>query len=438
MFFPIPSSYIISHHLFQPIRSSASPSPTLPHFDEANSTGLDSSSAIPNSNNKPPSTLHPPSIASFSSSSSSPCPISSPDLPCTSASAISIKANPSVNNLVNTNRNLYFGRPTNFPTSIQPGTTPLSFAPPPSAACIALPIPGLIWLPEITLPADLPPWCPLPSPAPSPSPLPSPSTVSSSSAFSLPGILPNHLAPCQTETSVRSMQRSACSICTGSHVCALPLGDYSGGPIHNFDSDASNNAGAPLDWPINCGPLLISSPFSSTTTTITSSTYSSSSGSSLSGGSKFILPPPLCVRAPSRLTQIGAGSPAISISSSSFPITTLNGLSLVSLASSLTSTSMLSTAPSALNSVPGTSLNRPLSGLTEEEISRRRLCCYRFVHILACVELLFVFPDETAALACLNVCKLAGGIESSWNNLFHLVKERAIQANSIGSLNLPS
>ncbi|CAH8555261.1 unnamed protein product [Schistosoma turkestanicum] len=43
------------------------------------------------------------------------------------------------------------------------------------------------------------------------------------------------------------------------------------------------------------------------------------------------------------------------------------------------------------------------------EDSRSKFRCFRFAHIPAGVELLFVFPDENAAMACLKMCQLFGG-----------------------------
>ncbi|CAL8081165.1 unnamed protein product [Calicophoron daubneyi] len=41
------------------------------------------------------------------------------------------------------------------------------------------------------------------------------------------------------------------------------------------------------------------------------------------------------------------------------------------------------------------------------------LRCYRFAHLGAGVELLFVFPDENSATACLNMCEVSGGREAA-------------------------
>ncbi|KAH8857135.1 Rho GTPase-activating protein 40 [Schistosoma japonicum] len=46
---------------------------------------------------------------------------------------------------------------------------------------------------------------------------------------------------------------------------------------------------------------------------------------------------------------------------------------------------------------------------TEDENCRSKFRCYRFAHIVAGVELLFVFPDENAAMTCLKMCQLSGG-----------------------------
>ncbi|CAH8867209.1 unnamed protein product [Trichobilharzia szidati] len=46
---------------------------------------------------------------------------------------------------------------------------------------------------------------------------------------------------------------------------------------------------------------------------------------------------------------------------------------------------------------------------TNEEDIRSKFRCYRFGHIAAGVELLFVFPDENAAMTCLKMCQLSGG-----------------------------
>ncbi|KAK4467816.1 hypothetical protein MN116_008740 [Schistosoma mekongi] len=46
---------------------------------------------------------------------------------------------------------------------------------------------------------------------------------------------------------------------------------------------------------------------------------------------------------------------------------------------------------------------------TENEDCRSKFRCYRFAHIVVGVELLFVFPDENAAMTCLKMCQLSGG-----------------------------
>ncbi|KAG5441185.1 hypothetical protein CSKR_102394 [Clonorchis sinensis] len=54
-------------------------------------------------------------------------------------------------------------------------------------------------------------------------------------------------------------------------------------------------------------------------------------------------------------------------------------------------------------------VKRPeLSEPTEVNV-RNSLRCYRFAHPSLSVELLFVFPDESAAMACLKLCEMSGG-----------------------------
>ncbi|CAH8648363.1 unnamed protein product [Schistosoma rodhaini] len=47
--------------------------------------------------------------------------------------------------------------------------------------------------------------------------------------------------------------------------------------------------------------------------------------------------------------------------------------------------------------------------MNDEVSSRSKFRCYRFAHLTAGVELLFVFPDENAAMTCLKMCQLSGG-----------------------------
>ncbi|TGZ64264.1 hypothetical protein CRM22_006470 [Opisthorchis felineus] len=55
------------------------------------------------------------------------------------------------------------------------------------------------------------------------------------------------------------------------------------------------------------------------------------------------------------------------------------------------------------------SVKRPeLSEPTELNV-RNSLRCYRFAHPSMGVELLYVFPDESAAMACLKLCEMSGG-----------------------------
>ncbi|VDP96996.1 unnamed protein product, partial [Trichobilharzia regenti] len=50
--------------------------------------------------------------------------------------------------------------------------------------------------------------------------------------------------------------------------------------------------------------------------------------------------------------------------------------------------------------------NNNNNGSTNEEDIRSKFRCYRFGHIAAGVELLFVFPDENAAMTCLKMCQV--------------------------------
>ncbi|VDP76144.1 unnamed protein product [Echinostoma caproni] len=50
---------------------------------------------------------------------------------------------------------------------------------------------------------------------------------------------------------------------------------------------------------------------------------------------------------------------------------------------------------------------------TEESALRATMQCYRFAHVDAGVELLFVFPDKNTAMACLKMCEMNGGREAS-------------------------
>ncbi|CAI2733196.1 unnamed protein product [Schistosoma spindalis] len=47
--------------------------------------------------------------------------------------------------------------------------------------------------------------------------------------------------------------------------------------------------------------------------------------------------------------------------------------------------------------------------MNDEVSSRSKFRCFRFAHLTAGVELLFVFPDENAAMTCLKMCQLSGG-----------------------------
>ncbi|CAH8604253.1 unnamed protein product [Heterobilharzia americana] len=51
--------------------------------------------------------------------------------------------------------------------------------------------------------------------------------------------------------------------------------------------------------------------------------------------------------------------------------------------------------------------------ITDDEDSRSKFRCFRFAHITAGVELLFVFPDDNAAITCLKMCQLSGGRDCS-------------------------
>uniref|UniRef100_A0A5K4F033 Rho GTPase-activating protein n=1 Tax=Schistosoma mansoni TaxID=6183 RepID=A0A5K4F033_SCHMA len=56
-----------------------------------------------------------------------------------------------------------------------------------------------------------------------------------------------------------------------------------------------------------------------------------------------------------------------------------------------------------------TTTNNNNVNMNDEVSSRSKFRCYRFAHLTAGVELLFVFPDENAAMTCLKMCQLSGG-----------------------------
>ncbi|TPP65899.1 Rho GTPase activating protein 21, partial [Fasciola gigantica] len=58
-------------------------------------------------------------------------------------------------------------------------------------------------------------------------------------------------------------------------------------------------------------------------------------------------------------------------------------------------------------------LHSTKSSNNEDSVLQSTIQCYRFAHIDAGVELLFVFPDKNTAMACLTMCEMSGGREAS-------------------------